>query len=135
MSIGSWDPSLTNKKDHSSIDQQLLQRFIHLSETEQLDQLHENLSSEDIQHQAQLMQLDKAQWLSTGNNYSDHELEQLMRFFTVAENLPGWVAGDNSPVIWLGKILKERGTGINKDLVIWIKANTENRFLPHGALL
>ena len=67
--------------------------------------------------------------------FSNEEIEHLMRFFTIAEQLPGWHAADNSPVIWLGKLLKQRGVGINKELVLWIKENSDNRFLPHGPLI
>ncbi|WP_101759989.1 hypothetical protein [Oceanicoccus sp. KOV_DT_Chl] len=81
------------------------------------------------------MQQRKADWFHVASTLSDEQLQHLMRFFTVAESLPGWEAGDNSPVIWLGKVLKQRGTGISRELVLWIKANSSNQFLPHGALL
>ena len=81
------------------------------------------------------MQLDKEQWFDAARTFNDDEIVHLMRFFTVAEQLPGWEAGANSPVVWLGKILKQRGTGIDRELVLWIKAHSDNQFLPHGALL
>jgi hypothetical protein len=80
------------------------------------------------------MKQDKESWFEVADSFSDDELVHLMRFFTKAEQLPGWEAGDTSPVIWLGKMLKKRGTGIDRELALWIKANSNNQYLPHGSL-
>ena len=66
---------------------------------------------------------------------SDEELIGLVRFFTLAEmQLPGWDGGKQSPVIYLVRILKQRGA-FTPMLRQWVKANTDNRYLPNGALL
>lgn len=135
MSLGTWDPKAEQPAGDFKVDQAQLKCFIAYSQQDQLGQLQELISAADLQQQAQLMQLDKDQWFSEVESYSDEELEQLMRFFTLAEKLPGWEAGAQSPVIWIGKVLKKRGTGINRELVLWIKANSDNQYLPHGALL
>ncbi|MEE8058973.1 MAG: hypothetical protein V3T17_14225 [Pseudomonadales bacterium] len=135
MSLGSWDPNTEQAKHDLQVDQDLLKRFIAISLNDQLDQLDTQLSGTEQQAQASLMQLNKKNWGSIAKPFSDNDIEHLMRFFTVAEKLPGWEAGANSPVIWLGKVLKKRGTGINRELVLWIKANSDNQFLPHGPLL
>ena len=135
MSLGSWDPNAEQARSTLSLNRELLARYIQLSESQQLDNLATELSAEEQQVHAALMQLDKAQWMEQAATFSDEEIEHLMRFFTKAEQLPGWEAGPNSPVIWLGRVLKQRGTGISKELVLWIKANSDNRFLPHGPLL
>jgi hypothetical protein len=135
MSIGSWDPSSEHAAHDFHIDTEQLRRFINVSKQNQLDQIEQVLAPDEKQVQAKLMQQDKESWFLAANRFSDEEIIDLMRFFTVAESLPGWEAGDNSPVIWLGKILKKRGTGIDKELTLWIKANSKNQFLPHGALI
>jgi hypothetical protein len=57
----------------------------------------------------------------------------LVRFFTMAEHhWAGWEAGDKNPAIWICKTLKPRGAFPDADLTRWIKARTENRFLPYG---
>jgi len=62
-------------------------------------------------------------------------LEGLIRVFTLGEmQYPSWVAGDRSPVIALVKELKARGE-YDPAMTRWIKANTSNRFLPHGSLM
>ena len=134
MTIGSWDPEIQTKSDQFNIDHQLLQRFVSISCDNRLDQLEEYLSPDERQQYAGLMRLDKDQW-AVAETLDDSDIEHLMRFFTAAEKLPGWEGDAKSPVIWLGKILKQRGTGINKELLQWIKTNSDNRFLPHGPLL
>ena len=135
MSLGNWEPELEQQKVNFKIDLNLLERFANYSRNQQLDQLNTLLSAEEIQRQAALMQQNKESWLQVAADFSDEKIEGLMRFFTLAEQLPGWQAGSNSPVIWLGKLLKQRGTGINRELQLWIKQHSDNQFLPHGALL
>ncbi len=66
---------------------------------------------------------------------SEDELVDLVKFFTLAESqLPGWEGGKRNPVIYLVRIIKGRG-GLTAELRKWIKANTENRWLPHGSAL
>ena len=65
----------------------------------------------------------------------DGELDDLIRLFTLAEmQLPGWEAGKKSPVIYLVRILKARDA-FSADLRRWVKANTDNRYLPNGSAL
>jgi hypothetical protein len=45
-----------------------------------------------------------------------------------------WRAEERSPVIWLTKILRQKGGKIDKDLLQWIKTESDNKFLPNGAL-
>ena len=61
--------------------------------------------------------------------------EQLVRLFTVLEALPGFEAGARSPVIPLARHLKTQLDGeAFAELVRWVRAHTENRFIPHGSL-
>ena len=135
MTTGSWSPEGEKASQNFSLNEADIRLCLSLSNTQNLDNLSSQLSREQVQNMAPIMQQPAETWEQACAALSDQELENLMRFFTVAEALPGWEAGDNSPVIWLGKILKKRGTGLNKDLVLWIKANSDNRFLPHGSLL
>jgi hypothetical protein len=73
-------------------------------------------------------------WAAAAANLSSAELESLVRLFTLAERLPGWDAGARSPVIVLVAELKRRDA-YPEALTAWIKANTNNRFLPYGSLL
>jgi len=135
MSEGTWDPQIEAAKTEFVIEAEQLQRFIAISQGEELDKLPEVLSGDEQQALAPMMQLSRSDWLAAGEAFSDEELIELIRFFTLAEELPGWEAGNNSPVIALAKILKKRGRGLDKELLLWIKANSRNQFLPHGSLL
>lgn len=134
MSLGNWDPDTAQANSQFKVDGEILGRYISISQRQQLDQVSSLIPAAEQQVQAALMQLSHQHWLTIAPDYSEDEIVHLMRFFTVAEKLPGWEAGENSPVIWLGKILKQRGVTIDRDLVVWIKANSDNRFLPHGPL-
>ena len=76
-----------------------------------------------------------ADWTGQARSLGDDDLTALIRLFTLAERaLPGWEAGDRSPVIALVAELKRRGT-YPGELTGWIKSNTGNRFLPYGNLM
>ena len=134
MTLGNWDPAAEQAKTNLTLDAALVQRLIGISRANQLDQLGDLLSADEQQVYAGLMQLPKESWFGQAQSLGDDEIFDLMRFLTKAEQLPGWEAGANSPVVWLGKVLKQRGTGIPRELVLWIKENSDNRFLPHGPL-
>lgn len=132
---GTWDPSIEAEQSAFIIDQQRLKQYVTLSQKNLLEELDTQLSSDEKQSQAPLMQQNREAWLSAGASLPDESIIHLIRFFTLAEQLPGWDAANKSPVIALAKILKQRGSGIDKELLIWIKANSRNQFLPHGSLL
>lgn len=74
-------------------------------------------------------------WAAAAAMLTDADLHALIRVFTKGEKeVPGWEAGAKSPVIPMVRELKKRGT-FPSELTIWIKANSENRFLPHGSLM
>ncbi|MCH8530831.1 MAG: hypothetical protein LAT65_08260 [Saccharospirillum sp.] len=72
-------------------------------------------------------------WQDTWSHYSNEQLQALVRFFTQAEqHWPGWQGDDKNPVIWICKELKHRGAFPDAELTHWIKAHTDNRYLPYG---
>jgi hypothetical protein len=74
-------------------------------------------------------------WSAAGEALEDAEVIALVRLFTLAEKtLSGWEAGDASPVIPLATLLKARGS-YPRALTAWIRANSDNRFLPYGNLM
>jgi len=134
MSLGSWDPKLDSETTQFDIDITVLKRFISYAVNEQLDQLQQLLNAEEQQLYCSYMQLEDKHWQQSAIAFENEEIEALMRFFTVAEQLAGWKADGKSPVIPLGKMLKQRGVGINRNLTLWIKAHSNNQYLPHGPL-
>lgn len=93
-----------------------------------------SLSVEQATANIVLMQQEASAW-DAAAEFDDDLIVSLIRFFTLAETqVPGWEAGKRSPVIALVKQLKARGA-FDDDLRRWIKANTDNRYLPYGAVL
>lgn len=74
-------------------------------------------------------------WAAAAESLSDADVVALIRLFTLAESrLTGWESGERSPVIPLARELKRRGS-YPAELTAWIKANSDNRFLPYGSLM
>ena len=127
--IGVWEP-----REPAKLDEAKLQHYIALFVNAESSDLIEVMSEDDIKRDAGLMQLPESAW-QVAEALDDAGLETLVRFFTLAEmQLPGWEGGKQSPVISLVRIMKARGSftpGLRK----WIKANTDNRYLPYGSVL
>lgn len=133
MSVDSWTPA--PESSDFSIEREALERCIALAEEGQWEQLASLVDQTWQEQQRPLMKLGKEAWFNAAENLSNDQVEQLVRFFTVAEmKLSGWEAGAESPVIWLVKVLRRRKAPPSKELLLWIKANSDNRFIPNGAL-
>lgn len=135
MTLNNWTPQEGISAPEFTIDKNLLLRFIQIIESNTLDSLETQLSPKEIQSNAPLMRLSHQQWIDNCETLSLVQIKALIRFFTLAEQLPGWQAGNQSPVIGLVKLLKKQKISLDKDLARWIKAHSDNRFLPHGSLL
>jgi hypothetical protein len=131
MTIGVWEPAKGAAEKGLSLDD--LKAYAALTDGA-LENLAASLTAAQISDDARLMRLDEAPW-QVVTTLSDEELISLVRFFTLAEmQLPGWDGGKQSPVIYLVRILKQRGA-FKPVLRQWVKTNTDNRYLPNGALL
>ena len=125
--VQSFDPSQSVQPDANSIE-----RILRAGEA--LDQRDYGLSQEEIEKFAPLMHAAATRWREAAVNLDDESLVSLVRIFTLAEQLPGWHAGDRSPVIPLMAELRQR-SAVPAELGSWIRSNTDNRFLPWGSLL
>ena len=135
MALGTWDPDAEKAAEAVHIDLHQLQQFIDWSREDTLAILHELISGPDSQTLAGLMHLDATHWQQVAEGYSDEDLHHLVRFFTVAENLPGWEAGETSPVIPLARVLRKRGNKLERDFLLWMRSVNNNRYLPYGPLV
>lgn len=136
MSLGSWDPNIEAKRDSVTIDADLLSRFIAASADEKLETIDSVLSQDEQALYSSLMAVPMQTWQDAVSDLDEASIYHLMRFLTVAEmHYAGWEANENSPVIWLNKVLKKRKLPLAKEQIRWIKANSNNRFLPNGPIL
>ena len=131
MTIGSWDP---NEKTTTAdeVNSELLACFI--AATKKLPcELNTILPKEQLQ-QSQIIEASASAWQIAINEFSNKELVLLIQFFTVVEaQLPAWTAGAKSPAILINRELRRRGEKLNKEILLWIKDNTDNRFIPNGS--
>lgn len=134
MSIGSWDPGIGQDSNPGVIPIEWLQRCIQLSRDDQLQDLATQLDAAEVQGHADLMQLEADAWAGTASSMEVEELKHLVRFFTIAEDLPGWKSGHRSPVIAFARELKARGEKLDREFLLWIREHSDNRFLPYGPL-
>jgi hypothetical protein len=129
MTIGVWEPAKP-----ASVSGEKLAQYLAVLEGIDLDALASELPETLQKSDSSLMKLTEDQW-GEAASLDDAALELLIRFFTLAEmKLPNWDAGQTSPVIYLARIMKRRGS-FGVELKRWIKANTDNRYLPNGAII
>lgn len=134
MSLGTWEPGAETAAVQATADDETIARLIGYSQDQQLDCLEALIPDSERQRLAGLMKLDGAAWMAAAASLSDGQLLHLIRFFAVAENLPGWEAGPGSPVIPLARTLRQRGKRLDKSLLQWLREVSDNRFLPYGPL-
>lgn len=128
MSVKTWQPAAQRSLSITLLEQLLVR-------------LPQDLT--DINNQVELVSIKDDSWLMKSGGevwkeaevLTDTDIRRLIVFFTLAEKqLFGWEAGRLSPVIDLVRILKQRRS-FQPELRKWIKANTDNRYLPNGAVL
>jgi len=133
MTIGSWTPE--KEKNTLTIESQWLQRCIAISREDQLEALPAPFTSDEQQRYSVFMRVSQEHWQAAAEELSNDDIIALIRFFTRAEKLiSGWDAGKESPAIWLNKVLRKRGEKLDREMLLWIRNNTDNRFIPNGGL-
>ena len=133
MAIGIWTPN-AGSTPLDPVDMALMRRLLALTSNGDVGHVKDLLSEADIKQCAELADLAAKCWLPANELVKD-QLESLIKLFTAGEmQLPAWQFGNKSPVIPLVKILKRRDE-FSVEFRKWIKANTDNRYLPHGSLM
>jgi hypothetical protein len=129
MAVDSWDPAAA--AEPSELDVQRL-----CLASGQLETADFGLSVHEIARLALFARQQGAvDWPKLAQGLDSDQVIQLVKLFTLAESaFPAWESGPRSPVVPLVALLKSRDA-YPGDLTRWIKANTSNRFLPHGSLM
>lgn len=129
MSVGTWNPAEQITELNSSVLDELLAAAARSGDDDF------GLSPADIERLAGCAHANRVNWQAASETLRDDQTIALIRFYTLAEGrFPPWKAGSNSPVIVLAKTLRARGAWPS-DLTAWIRAKTDNRFLPYGSLM
>ncbi len=150
MSIETWQPdsdnSQANQKELIAQTQALVSNLadkligLSVDQLEQdLDELISNLNENELDLCQAIMtsRLDKTAWQTITKTTTDNTdlLHPLIFFFTLLESKQSrFFAGEKSPVIPLNKLSKHLGHKLDKHSLLWIRSNTENKFLPNGPI-
>ena len=132
MNTKIWDPE--NKKK-SNIDNGLLDQFIQIVRNCEESNIKNHLTDVE-KNKFYILRISDDIWLQSLNDFDNAELLDLIKFFTLIEmQLDDWISGENSPVIKINKILKKRGIKLDQQMLLWIKKNSSNRYIPNGKIL
>ena len=124
--VGSWEP---DAPELSEVHRKMLGVAI-----QAIDQPQLGLSAVQQEVIRQAVRASAESWTKFAQEQSSDAIVSWIRALTRAEMvLEGLELGDRSPVIALARLLKRRGD-YPDDLTAWVKANTDNRFLPYGSL-
>jgi len=127
--VGVWQPNVHGV----TLNAASLARLTRAADS--LDAPMLGLTEEEVTAFAAVMRHPAADWVPLLTDQPDAVLVCLVRFFTLAEmQLAGWEALGRSPVIPIVAELRRRKS-YPHELTAWIKAHTNNRFLPYGNLL
>ena len=135
MTLGSWNPADGSESVSHTIDAEVLARCAAFAATAQWQDLPA-WEQQLPPGSSSMMKLGAHDWAPLLEPLDESTLLNLIHFFTIIEQqLPHWHGGDKSPVIWIARHLKKHGKPLARDTVLWIKANSDNRFLPNGPVL
>ncbi|MDZ7826459.1 MAG: hypothetical protein U5R48_11100 [Gammaproteobacteria bacterium] len=127
MAVGEWSPVAAGAPDRAE-----------LQAAAALWRERGEAAVADVAEQATLrgvMRLPAEELELVAGELENEALDALIRLFTLIESHPGWEAAERSPVIPLFRMLRGRvGREATEELATWVKARTDNRFLPHGSL-
>ena len=124
--VGSWEP---DPPELSEVHRKILGVAI-----QAIDQPQLGLSAVQQEVIRQAVRASAESWTKFAQEQSSDAIASWIRALTRAEMvLEGLELGARSPVIALTRLLKRRGD-YPDDLTAWVKANTDNRFLPYGSL-
>lgn len=129
MTVNTWQPAAP-----LALSSALLEQLLAVLPKQELTDIKNQIPGSDIERFAVLMKSGGEAW-NVAEKLADDDIKRLVIFLTLAEEqLSGWEAGKRSPVIDLVRILKQR-RAFHPELRKWIKANTDNRYLPNGPVL
>lgn len=117
---------------YSEIDETVLDKLIRVGKSDDFGALKDLWPADQVENDGRLMRLRPQPWFDVADHLADEDVVALIKALTIAEKiLPGWMAGSVSPVIWLYRRLMDR-QGVPVFLFDWVRAHTDNPYLPDG---
>ena len=137
MSIGTWEPPAPDAPAADTLSASTMARLVAVARAAS--------DGDPSGHLAELVALaacardqgpgSPVDWAAAARGLATDVLIGLIRLTARAEmSIADWKAGDRSPAIALAAELKQRGA-YTRDLTAWLRAHSDNRFLPHGNLM
>jgi len=128
--IGEWNPSVTTTETETLPTNDELRQLAAASGTPA------DVSEPLRTRAANWIRNDQSEWEQAISELEDAELINVAFFYIRAEQtLSGFESGANNPAIRIFRYLKSQGRKPDKDIVRKMKAETDNRFIPHGDAL
>ncbi len=134
MTVDTFDPQQFDpSQSHGRIDDAMISRVLRAGY--ELTHTPDEISLDPDEVAALSPMVTHRGWSDAAEAMAVADIVALIRLFTLGEMMfSSWRAGAKSAVVPLVRVLKRRGE-INPELISWIKATTDNRFLPHGDLM
>jgi len=127
MTVTQWNP----RGSSELLDKAFLQRMV----STDLDENSLGLDAGEVKSFAPIMHIKADVWLEVCSDLEAQDLVAICKWLTLAEvRLDGWLAGDQSPVIIIARLLRQKDE-YPKALTAWIREHSSNRFLPYGSLM
>lgn len=77
----------------------------------------------------------KKVWFEILSSLTNEQLKQLIFLFTAADFIyPELSIGEKSPAIKIYAAMKKRKEKLTTNELLWIKANSSNKFIPNGSI-
>ncbi len=115
------------------IPQRLLDYLIDIGEREHFELCLEIPERYPEFRLGQFMRMHFAAWYEVAESLESEKLASLIKSLTIAEmQVPNFLSGSVSPVIWLFRKLSERDFSGLEELADWVLARSTNEYLPTG---
>lgn len=132
MSVEEWSPATPAV---INIELERLEHLASLDKRGEVTQLAQVLNEKDRDWLAFVMKADRKAWEKAAAPLTDSQLVSLIKALAIAEMaLPGCLVGEKSPVIHLNRLLKTRGSPLDRENLQWLKQHSTNRYLPNGPI-
>jgi len=135
MSVESWDPNASEQEKSYALEHDVLLNIISQRQNSDEKPIADYFDAAELQKHSAMMKQSRENWLSAVTDFNEAQLLSLIEFLTLAEKqIASWHAGEDSPVIYIVKFMRQNKMPLKREMLLWIKANSDNRFLPNGPL-